>query len=79
MNFKIEGAIIGVGMMMLERIPRGLLVTEATLEGLYEPALQEFKDDMNARFGFKFVPPADFRMRTVDHVTWYLEQKGYLK
>lgn len=77
---KIEGAIIGVGLLILARIPRGLAVPESAVEDYYEPALQEFKDDIKVSLGIKeFDPPADFRQRTIDHVKWFMEQKGYLK
>lgn len=76
---KIEGAVIGVGFLMLQRIPRGMLVAESTLDNLFEPALQEFKDDAKVKLHQDFEPPPGFRQITIDHVKRFLEEKGYLK
>jgi hypothetical protein len=76
---KIEGAIIGVGLLILARIPRGLAVPESAVDDNYDAALQEFTDDIKVTLGIeKFEPPMDFRQRTVDHVKWYLETKRHL-
>jgi hypothetical protein len=74
---RIEGCIIGVGKLILDRLPRGVLVAEGTLEDNYEAALQEFKDTVQPMFG-EFEPPAGFRQRVLDHLRWYLESKEYL-
>lgn len=73
-GLRIEGAIIGVGMLVLERIPRNLLVKEGILEDEYPAALQEFKDYIQPQFG-AFKPPEDFRKRVFDHLKWYIEDR----
>lgn len=75
---KIEAAIIAVGLLMLERIPRTLLIAEGSLQDQYQPALQEFIDSM-ATQGQKFEPPAGFRQAVIDHLTRFLQEKGMLR
>lgn len=76
---KIEGAIIGVGLLMLQRIPRGLLIPEGAIEDQYDPALQEFIDDVKTNMDQDFEPLPGFRQATIDHVKWFMEEKGLLK
>ena len=80
-----EAAVHAVGFLMLEnlslesqRLGDGGVLPESMIPDAYQPALYEFQDLYRTNEQTEFAPPDGFRQQCIDHITRYLEMRGYL-